>query len=225
MLNVDDEGIVTKAFYPNTTPVRGFETMLQGKPAAFGPIAVMRICGICQATHGIASAEAIEHAIDAEIPEDGKILRELLGLGVITSYSIHYTKLYEVGKEGKNVTYEKRPEFAVVARKNLELVNSVRKNQKIIGFEEELEEGEMEEKGLYNVIQKIGDITEKIEEENVDVIVLDMPDPWNVVPHAKKAIVMHGERYQALSLAMTIWKTLKIPALAPTNGSILPLFD
>ena len=46
----------------------------------------------------------------------------------------------------------------------------------------------MEEKGLYNVVQKIGDITEKIDEENVDVIVLDMPDPWNVVPHAKKAL-------------------------------------
>jgi coenzyme F420 hydrogenase subunit alpha len=91
VLNVDDEGIVTKAFYPNTTPVRGFETMLQGKPAAFGPIAVMRICGICQATHGIASCEAVENAIDAEIPEDGKILRELLGLGNrMHSHPLHH---------------------------------------------------------------------------------------------------------------------------------------
>ncbi|MBP2142949.1 coenzyme F420 hydrogenase subunit alpha [Methanococcus voltae] len=91
VLNVDDDGIVTKAFYPNTTPVRGFETMLQGKPAAFGPIAVMRICGICQATHGIASCEAIENAIGAEIPQDGTILRELLGLGNrMHSHPLHH---------------------------------------------------------------------------------------------------------------------------------------
>lgn len=91
VLNVDDEGIVTKAFYPNTTPVRGFETMLQGKTAAFGPIAVMRICGICQATHGIASCEAIENAIDMEIPKDGMILRELLGLGNrMHSHPLHH---------------------------------------------------------------------------------------------------------------------------------------
>ncbi|MBB6401237.1 putative metal-dependent RNase [Methanococcus maripaludis] len=45
------------------------------------------------------------------------------------------------------------------------------------------------------------------------------------IPQPDKAIVMHGERYQALSLAMTIWKTLKIPAIAPSIGSVLPLFD
>ena len=44
ILEVDDEGIVSKAYYINTTPVRGFETMLKGKPAEFAPIAVMRIC-------------------------------------------------------------------------------------------------------------------------------------------------------------------------------------
>ncbi|MCS3900425.1 MBL fold metallo-hydrolase [Methanococcus voltae] len=44
------------------------------------------------------------------------------------------------------------------------------------------------------------------------------------IPEPKKAIVMHGERYQALSLAMTIWKMFKIPAIAPTIGSTLPLF-
>ncbi|WP_209732289.1 tRNA (adenine-N1)-methyltransferase [Methanococcus voltae] len=100
-----------------------------------------------------------------------------------------------VGKEGKVVTYEKRPEFAKIARKNLEIMGSVKINQPIIGVEEEVKEvseevqnPEAESKKVYNVIQKIGDITEGIEEQDVDVIVLDMPDPWNVVPHAKKAL-------------------------------------
>ncbi|ABR54591.1 tRNA methyltransferase complex GCD14 subunit [Methanococcus vannielii SB] len=116
--------------------------------------------------------------------ENGELIVEAgTGSAALTIYLSN-----AVGKEGKVVTYEKRPEFAVVARKNLEIVNSVRKNQKITGFEEEIEEGTFEEKGLYNVIQKIGDVTDGIDEENVDVVVLDMPDPWNVVPHAKKAL-------------------------------------
>ncbi len=91
ILEVNDEGIVNKAYYPNTTPVRGFETMLKGKPADFAPIAVMRICGICQTTHGIASCEAVEDAIGCEIPEDGRILRELVGLGNrMHSHPLHH---------------------------------------------------------------------------------------------------------------------------------------
>jgi len=91
ILEVDDEGTVSKAYYPNTTPVRGFETMLKGKPASFAPIAVMRICGICQTTHGIASCEAIEDAIGCEIPDDGMLLRELVGLGNrMHSHPLHH---------------------------------------------------------------------------------------------------------------------------------------
>jgi predicted metal-dependent RNase len=44
------------------------------------------------------------------------------------------------------------------------------------------------------------------------------------IPKPKKVFVMHGERYQSLSFAMTIWKNFKIPAIAPTAGSVLPLF-
>ncbi len=43
------------------------------------------------------------------------------------------------------------------------------------------------------------------------------------LPKPEKAIVMHGERYQALSFAMTIWKNLKIPTYVPVRNTILPL--
>ncbi len=138
--------------------------------------------------------------------EDGETVVEAgTGSGALTIYLSN-----AVGKNGKVITYEKRPEFAKIARKNLEIVGAVRKNQKIIGLDEEcgeelkeLEDSSISEtlepldsigtsenvgNGLYNVIQKIGDITEGIDEENVDVIVLDMPDPWNVVEHAKKSL-------------------------------------
>ena len=123
--------------------------------------------------------------------EDGETVVEAgTGSGALTIYLAN-----AVGKNGKVITYEKRPEFAKIARKNLEIVGAVKKNQKIIGLEEENEEENEPETdngnnddGLYNVIQKIGDITEGIEEKDVDVIVLDMPDPWNVVEHAKNSL-------------------------------------
>ena len=123
--------------------------------------------------------------------EDGETVVEAgTGSGALTIYLAN-----AVGKNGKVITYEKRPEFAKIARKNLEIVGAVKKNQKIMGLEEENEEENEPETdngnnddGLYNVIQKIGDITEGIEEKDVDVIVLDMPDPWNVVEHAKNSL-------------------------------------
>ena len=91
ILEVDEEQLVSRAYYINTTPVRGFETMLVGRPAEFAPIAVMRICGICQTTHGIASCSAIEDAIGCEIPDDGLLLRELVGLGNrMHSHPLHH---------------------------------------------------------------------------------------------------------------------------------------
>ncbi|WP_292459867.1 tRNA (adenine-N1)-methyltransferase [Methanothermococcus sp.] len=123
--------------------------------------------------------------------EDGETVVEAgTGSGALTIYLAN-----AVGKNGKVITYEKRPEFAKIARKNLEIVGAVKKNQKIIGLEEDENEKNENEtsnndkhNGLYNVIQKIGDITEGIEEKDVDVIVLDMPDPWNVVEHAKNSL-------------------------------------
>lgn len=128
--------------------------------------------------------------------EDGETVVEAgTGSAALTIYLAN-----AVGRNGKVITYERRPEFAKIARKNLEMVGLVKKNQKIIGLDEDIstpedaekiaEKETIEEDGLYNVTQKIGDITEGIEEKNVDVIVLDMPDPWNVVEHAKKSLNM-----------------------------------
>jgi len=147
--------------------------------------------------------------------EDGETIVEAgTGSGALTIYLAN-----AVGKSGKVITYEKRPEFAKIARKNLEIVGLVKKNQEIIGLENKnLDEENMDgdsinldnldnlnnggnvfntsidhndealNNGLYNVIQKIGDITKGIDERNIDVIVLDMPDPWNVVEHAKNSL-------------------------------------
>ncbi len=76
----EDNGTVQDALFIATAPVRGFEKMVVGKNPLFAVEAVMRICGLCHASHGIAASEAIEHAIGATPPRNGRLMREALGL-------------------------------------------------------------------------------------------------------------------------------------------------
>ncbi|HDD45974.1 MAG TPA: methyltransferase domain-containing protein [Candidatus Aenigmarchaeota archaeon] len=70
---------------------------------------------------------------------------------------------------GKVISYEKRKEFAKIARENV-------KRAKLEDI----------------VIIKEKDIARGIEEHDVDLITLDMAEPWNVVKHANKALKEKG---------------------------------
>ncbi len=71
---------IVDAYFITTAPVRGFEKIVLGKNPLFVIEAVMRICGICHASHGIASAEAFEDALGIMPPANGRRLREIIGL-------------------------------------------------------------------------------------------------------------------------------------------------
>ena len=73
-----------------------------------------------------------------------------------------------VGDRGEVYSYEVREDFAEVARQN------------IAGF------------GLENVHVKCQDITEGIDEKDVDLVFLDLPKPWEVVEHAEDALKVGG---------------------------------
>jgi len=77
-----ENGIIKEGLYYALVPVRGFETLLLGKEAKSAPIITSRICGLCQITHSIASAKAIERACRIEVPPEAEALREVLGLTV-----------------------------------------------------------------------------------------------------------------------------------------------
>jgi len=74
-----------------------------------------------------------------------------------------------VGTKGKIYTYELREDHLKVARKNF--VSA--------GVEEIVE-------------AKLGDVREGIEEEEVDAVVFDLPDPWLAVGNAYKALKVGG---------------------------------
>ena len=83
---------VVKSYFISTAPVRGFERLVLGKNPIFVVEAIMRICGLCHAAHGIASAEAFEHALGMVPPRNGLLLREAAGLANrLQSHLLHLT--------------------------------------------------------------------------------------------------------------------------------------
>lgn len=76
---------------------------------------------------------------------------------------------FTVGKQGHIVTYEKRPEFQNLARKNLER----------LGLDPQVE-------------FKLADIANGFAETNVDACFLDVPNPWDYVQQVRLALKPGG---------------------------------
>ena len=77
--------------------------------------------------------------------------------------------LASVGEEGRLTTYEIREDFAAVARRNVESASL---------------------SDCWTL--KIGNICEKIDEREVDAVVVDIPNPWDCVIAAKDALRAGG---------------------------------
>ncbi len=91
VMEVDDEGIVTKGRYFSITPVRGLEKIVTGKSPETAPVIVQRICGVCPIPHTLASVEAMDDSLGIEPPKAGKQLRELtLAAHDVNSHAIHH---------------------------------------------------------------------------------------------------------------------------------------
>jgi len=91
VMEVDDEGIVTKGMYFSITPVRGLEKMVLNKAPETAPVLCQRICGVCPIPHTLASAEAMDMALGIEIPTAAKLLRKAtLAAHNINSAAIHH---------------------------------------------------------------------------------------------------------------------------------------
>jgi len=91
-----------------------------------------------------------------------------------------------VGRDGKVISYEKRKDFKRFAEENLRNV------------------------GLgYNVEIKEKDITEGIDEKDVDAVILDIPNPWDVVEHAYNSLKIGGYFCSYSPLISQVERTVK----------------
>jgi len=88
-----EDGVVTDA-KSSGTMFRGFEMILQGRDPLDAPHYTQRICGVCPISHGMASCLNLESAFGVTVPDNGRILRNLvLGANFIMSHILHFYHL------------------------------------------------------------------------------------------------------------------------------------
>ena len=100
---------------------RGMEEYLKNRYYMDACVINPRICGICGHSHLIATAKAIENALDIKIPKKAKILREVtLGLEIIQNHiKWFYITLYPSIKE---INYFKALNFSKEIAKIIALI-------------------------------------------------------------------------------------------------------
>ncbi len=97
----------------------------------------------------------------ADIYPGARVLEAGIGSGALT-----IALLQAVGETGTVISYEVREDFAERALNNIE---------NFLGRKD-------------NHILRLKDIYEGIEDENLDRIILDLPEPWRVIEHTEKAL-------------------------------------
>ena len=101
----------------------------------------------------------------ADIFTGARVLEAGAGSGAVTM-----TLLRAVGETGRVYTYDVRQDMLEQAQTNIARY-----------FE-----------NWGNLELKLGDVYEGFEEDDLDRVVLDLPEPWHVVPHASERLVPGG---------------------------------
>ena len=79
---LDDEGGVADCYF-QIPELRGFERFVEGRPIEELPRIVTRICGVCPASHHMASAKAVDGCFGGQAPPLAHKLRDMY-------YHAHY---------------------------------------------------------------------------------------------------------------------------------------
>ncbi len=74
---------------------RGIEMILKGRDPRDAPLFTQRSCGVCTYTHYLASIRAVEDAVGVKIPENARIIRNLLhGAQFQHDHIVHFYHLH-----------------------------------------------------------------------------------------------------------------------------------
>ncbi|RLE64554.1 MAG: hypothetical protein DRJ49_01100 [Thermoprotei archaeon] len=120
--------------------------------------------GFKRKTQVIYPKDAAYIILTASVSSGSRVVEAGTGSGCLTAILAYLVK-----PTGRVYSYEVREEFLEVAKENL---NSV---------------------GLLDYVElKLKDIRKGIDEDQIDAVILDLPDPWNVVEHARKCLRSGG---------------------------------
>lgn len=89
-----NNGTITDAWSAGTM-FRGIEMILKGRDPREAWIYAQRICGVCTTVHSIASVRAVENALGIVVPDNARLIRNLLeGAQFVQDHVIHFYHLH-----------------------------------------------------------------------------------------------------------------------------------
>ncbi len=81
--------------WSSATLFRGIEIMLQGRDPRDAYLFTQRACGVCTYIHGLASIRAVDAAVGVNIPDNARIIRNLLhGAQYLHDHLVHFYHLH-----------------------------------------------------------------------------------------------------------------------------------
>ncbi len=90
----DTDNVITRATCAGTM-VRGIEIIMRGRDPRDAWAFAQRMCGVCTTSHSIASIRAVEDALAYPIPENARIIRNLLnGAQFVHDHVVHFYHLH-----------------------------------------------------------------------------------------------------------------------------------
>jgi len=90
-IEVEVENGRVKDAWSTGTMARGWEVLLQDKDPRDAPYITARVCAVCEGVHSVASAQALDYAFDIEVPEAGRLMRNLFCSGLyMHDHFIHF---------------------------------------------------------------------------------------------------------------------------------------
>jgi [NiFe] hydrogenase large subunit len=94
-IEVEVEGGKVVNAWSSAQMFRGIEIILQGRDPRDAPLFTQRSCGVCTYTHYLSSVRAVEAAIGVKIPENARIIRNLLhGAQFQHDHIVHFYHLH-----------------------------------------------------------------------------------------------------------------------------------
>jgi Ni,Fe-hydrogenase I large subunit len=87
-------GVISDA-WASSTMFRGIEPILKGRDPRDAWLFTQRICGVCTTVHAIASVRAVENALSVSIPENARLIRNILEAAqYLQDHVVHFYHLH-----------------------------------------------------------------------------------------------------------------------------------
>lgn len=94
-IEVEVEDGKVKNAWSSAQMFRGIEIILKGRDPRDAPLFVQRSCGVCTYTHYLSSVRAVEDAVKVKIPDNARIIRNLLhGAQFQHDHIVHFYHLH-----------------------------------------------------------------------------------------------------------------------------------